>query len=209
MVAVAMAVVTSVKILSLTTGTVMVVVAMAVVTSVKILSLTTGTVMVVVAMAVVTSVKILSLITGTVMVVVAMAVVTIVKILSLITGTVMVVVAMAVVTILSHYLEVTVLDLQDVGDVERSVASAARVLHHLSVDVPWGRHQHHVTPFVTKQEGGITDLPARQQEVVLRADGVDGQVVDLLMLTNHKVTSSAKFQHCTTTLNVSTVNYQY
>ena len=70
-------------------------------------------------------------------------------------------------------------DLQHVGDVERAVLGTAGLLHHLGVDVARGRHQHHEPTLVPKQEGGITDLAARQQEVILRAEGIHSKVVDL------------------------------
>ena len=76
-------------------------------------------------------------------------------------------------------LQVAVLHRHGVGQVERAVGGAAGRVHGLQVDQPGGRHQQHVALVIAEHEAHVADLAARQHEVVHRAEGVRGQIVDL------------------------------
>ena len=84
-------------------------------------------------------------------------------------------------------------DGQHVGDVEGPVLRVARRVHRLRVDVSRRRHQQQVAvgrrvapaPAAAADERRVADLGARQEEVVLRTDGVVGEVVHLDEVGRH------------------------
>ena len=65
-----------------------------------------------------------------------------------------------------------------IGDEELSVLSATRRVHNLLINIPSRTHQQQMTLIVVHQERRVAYLARRQQEVVLRRDGIDREVVD-------------------------------
>lgn len=82
-------------------------------------------------------------------------------------------------------LEVGMFDLQHVGDVERPVLSAGCLFHGLDIDVPSRGHQHQAATILGEHECRVSNLAAWQQEVVLRADGICAEVIDLQQVQTH------------------------
>ena len=96
------------------------------------------------------------------------------------------------------YLEVSVFDLQYVGDVEWPMFGVTGLLHGLRVDVPRRGHEEHVAAFLAEDERRVTDLATGEQEVVLRTDGIRRQVVDLHKVCRHngQLCLGARQPHC-------------
>lgn len=77
-------------------------------------------------------------------------------------------------------LQVLVVDFQNIGDVEGPLLGAAGLLHELSVDIPSGRHDDNdVLALLVEEEGHISYLRARQEEIESGTQGIDRQVVNL------------------------------
>ena len=82
------------------------------------------------------------------------------------------------------------LDIQNIGDVERTMLGFASLFHRLCVQIPrWG-HQNQGAGFLCENKARVADLAARHQEVEARTEGVFGQVVHLGIATKRFMNES-------------------
>lgn len=76
-------------------------------------------------------------------------------------------------------LKIRMSNFKNTGDVKWPMASTAGIIHHLGVDIAWRCHDDNEPSFIIEEECSISNLATWKQEIILRTDGIYGQIVNL------------------------------